>query len=76
VRLRLALLLLCASCARSSDAPTLAITHVTVVDVRTGDTLPGQTVLISGPRITSIRSASTAPPGNVETIDGTGMFLT
>jgi imidazolonepropionase-like amidohydrolase len=75
VRLRLALLLLCASCARRSDAPTLVITHVTVVDVRTGDTHPDQTVFISGPRVTRIGRSRDTPPAGVELIDGTGMFL-
>ena len=61
-------------CSVQRSAPTLAITHVTVVDVRTGGTRPDQTVLISGSRITRIERARAAPP-NVQTIDGTGMFL-
>ena len=78
MRLRLAVLLLCAgpaACTSRSGAPTLAITHVAVVDVRTGATRPDQTVLISGSRITRIGRSRATPPANVEIIDGTGMFL-
>ena len=75
MRLRLAVLLLCAACTSRSAVPTLVITHVTVVDVRTGETRPDQTVLISGRRISRIQPARGAAPANVETIDGTGKFL-
>lgn len=58
-----------------SPAPpaTLAITNVTVVDVRTGRLLPGRTIRIRGDEILSV-AAEPARPGDARVVDGTGKF--
>src|SRR5688500_11284574 len=63
--------------AASSAAPSaLAITNVTVVDVRGGPSRPGQTVVVSGNRITAVgASASTPAPRGSNVVDGTGRYL-
>lgn len=58
-----------------SNAP-LAITDVSIVDVRSGRTLPGRTVIIDGARIRAIvQSGATPLPAGVRTIDGRGKYL-
>ncbi|HEY6089086.1 MAG TPA: amidohydrolase family protein [Gemmatimonadaceae bacterium] len=54
----------------------IAITHVSVIDVQSGATLPDQTVLASGNRITYVGPAAAATiPGGARVIDGRGKFL-
>jgi len=55
---------------------SLAITKVTVIDPAGRQTLPGQTVLITGNRITSVGPATRVeiPKGSI-TIDAAGKFL-
>jgi imidazolonepropionase-like amidohydrolase len=60
----------------SSHPKTLAIVHVTVIDVATGTPAPDSTVLIQGTKISSLSpSASTAIPPGAQVIDGSGKFL-
>src|SRR5688572_750109 len=55
---------------------TLAIHHVTVIDVTGGPSRPDQTVLISGNRITAVGNASEVKiPRGMPTIDATGKYL-
>jgi imidazolonepropionase-like amidohydrolase len=55
---------------------TLAITHVTVIDVATGTTQPDSTVLISDSHIARVGpSSSVAVPRGAKTLDGSGQFL-
>ena len=54
----------------------VAIVGVTVVDVRQGRLIPGQTVVISGPRITEVgNEQEIVVPENAERLDGRGRFL-
>jgi imidazolonepropionase-like amidohydrolase len=76
-------------CAEQIPAPgsgSIAIEHVTVIDVDNSgpivNGLPGgarkadQTVLVNGNRIASIgRAADVKPPAGARTLDGTGKFL-
>jgi imidazolonepropionase-like amidohydrolase len=72
-------LLLAASLA-ACEAPAppsadLALTHVTVVDVRDGTLRPDQTVLVAGSRIVWIGpSSDTAVPSEAHVVDATGRF--
>jgi hypothetical protein len=67
--LLLAIALLC----RSED---LALTHVTVIDTRSGGAQPDQTVVIKGDRIARVGPASRIKPaGDIRVIDGRGKFL-
>lgn len=64
------------SSASSSVPPALAIVNVTVVDVAGGASRPGQTVVISGNRITRVGPAAGAQvPRGARLVDGTGRFL-
>ena len=72
----IALLLLSLGCAPQPVAPTLAITHVTVVDVRAGTSTPDQTVVIRGRRILTVGEAGRASvPAGAHVIDGAGKYL-
>ena len=54
----------------------VAITNVNIVDVDRGRTTAGQTVLLSGNRITAVGPAgSTTVPAGTRTIDGRGKYL-
>jgi len=54
----------------------VAITHTTVIDVRTGETRADFTVLVTGDRIAYAGPSSSAPPvDGAKVIDGTGKFL-
>lgn len=54
----------------------LAITHVTVVDVINGRSLPDHTVLITGDRIDQVGPADRIPvPEGFRVVDGTGRHL-
>jgi len=78
VRLRpaQAVLLLGIACAPPPAEPTLALTHVAVVDVRAGTTKSDQTVVIRGRRIVSAGDASTTSvPSGARLIDGAGKYL-
>lgn len=68
----------CAS-ARTGSGPVpadLVITHVHVVDVKSGRVLPEQTVLIAGNRIVQLGHASRARiPKGGQVVDARGMYL-
>ncbi len=51
----------------------LAFTHVTVIDVATGQTVPGMTVVVNGARIAAV--SDQPPPRGVRVIDAAGKFL-
>ncbi len=56
--------------------PSLAIRNVTVVDVETGVSIPGQTVLIVHDRIVSVEPAGRSRlPRRARVVDGRGKFL-
>ncbi len=56
--------------------PSIAITNVTVVDVESGRTEPGRTVVVTGNRITAVGpAATTAVPPGARTIEGRGRWL-
>lgn len=58
-----------------TDGP-LSIVHVTVVDVRSGTTVPGRTVVIESGRIRSVGADGAVPlPAGVRIIDGRGRYL-
>jgi len=67
-------LILSASVAVTSQAPTLAITHVNVVDVINGRIVPNSTVVVTGDTITSVTQTGTPPP-DARRVDGQGNFL-
>ena len=58
----------------SPQARTLAVTHVSIVDVVGGRIVPNSTVVISGDSITSVTPAGAAP-ANAQIVDGLGKFL-
>lgn len=59
-----------------SPTGTIAIQHVTVIDVQTGGRGADQTVVISGNRIASIgRAADVKTPAGARVVNGTGKFL-
>ena len=71
-----ALLFLGIACAPRPAEPGLALTHVTVVDVRAGTTKPDQTVVIRGRRIVSVGDAgATGVSSGARVIDGTGKYV-
>jgi len=56
--------------------PSVAITHVTVVDVAQGVLVPGQNVVIRGGRIVSVGDTlAVSVPPRAEVVDGRGKFL-
>jgi hypothetical protein len=58
----------------SSASSSLAFTHVTLIDVRTGHILPDQTIVITGDRITAL-SPRARIPANAEVVNATGKFV-
>lgn len=61
---------------RGSAPRTLAITHVTVVDVASGTLLADRTILIRGTRIERVDSAPCVSLSRgADTLDGTGRFV-
>jgi hypothetical protein len=61
---------------RTDTAETLAITHVTVVDVRTGALRPNHTVVIRGNRIEAVGSSTELrAPRHSTIVSGAGGFL-
>jgi imidazolonepropionase-like amidohydrolase len=67
--------LLLASFAIARDADTLAITHVTVINVVDGTSKPDMTVIVRGNRIVEIKTSSRKRFKDAEIIDGHGKFL-
>jgi hypothetical protein len=61
------------ACVHRGD-PTLAITHVAIIDVRNGRTIPAQTVLIRGRHILRI-TGDTALPQGTRRLDGQNGYL-
>ncbi len=60
----------------AAQAPTTAITRVTVVDVERGRLIPDQTVVILGNRIATVGPArTTTVPAGARVVPGTGKFL-
>ncbi len=65
-----------AGAASAAFGQLTAITNVSVVDVRAGAIVPGQTVLVEGATIASVVPASSFKPAREATIvDGTGRYL-
>src|SRR2546423_1416996 len=71
---RIVFLLTVLSSSGAAAHAQVTLTNVTVVDVRTGQTQPGMTVLIDSGRILSI-AANQGAPTRGRRIDGTGKFL-
>lgn len=73
----IALLSAAAACGKRTAAPqSVAITHVSVIDVVDGTTREDNTVLITGSRITHVGPAATARvPADTRIIDGRGKFV-
>ncbi len=60
----------------SATATPIAITNVTVVDVRRGATRPGMTVIVAGDRISALGPAArTRVPRDARVVRGRGRFL-
>jgi hypothetical protein len=59
----------------ASNSQTLAITHVTVIDVASGTAKPDMTVTIRGDRIAAIERSSSTNRNGVQVVDGRGKFL-
>jgi imidazolonepropionase-like amidohydrolase len=65
-----------AACAGSPVQKAIAITHVSVIDVASGEIRPDYTVLVSGNRIGYVGPATSASiPADAQIIDGRGKFL-
>jgi imidazolonepropionase-like amidohydrolase len=59
-----------------AQAQTLAVTHVTVIDVESGRTRPEMTVVADGTRISSVAPAARAKvPRGSQIVNGRGKFL-
>src|SRR5689334_11483277 len=70
----------CAAPQRASTterpAPTLVVTHVTVIDSRDGSALPDRSVAIRDDRIVEVTASSdAAAPAGTRTVDATGKFM-
>lgn len=62
--------------AAAPPEPSLAITHVTVVDVASGGLVPGQNVIVRGGRIIAVGdTARVAVPAGATVVAGRGKFL-
>ena len=60
----------------SPDAADLVISNATVVDVESGDLVPGRTVFVEGGRIVGIVAAARASvPEGAREVDATGRYL-
>jgi len=58
--------------------PQIVITHVTIINPNTSSVTPNATVVIDGPRITSVSSGTAptvTPARNARVIDASGRFL-
>ena len=70
------LALACAALPWGVRAQTLAVTHVTVIDVENGRALADRTVVAEGPRIAAVAPAARARvPRGARIVDGRGRFL-
>jgi imidazolonepropionase-like amidohydrolase len=59
----------------SSEAP-FVLNNVTIVDVRTGELLPDQTLIVEGKRITFVGSSKSAKfPHSAQVVNGRNLFL-
>lgn len=68
--------LLAAPPAWSNPSGPIAITHVTILDVRDGSTKADMTVLISGERISAVGPSKDTPlPRQAQIVEGQGKFL-
>ncbi len=56
-------------------AQTLAITHVTIIDVSNGAIIPDSTVTIQGNRIVSVTLSGSAPPKAALVVNAKGEYL-
>jgi imidazolonepropionase-like amidohydrolase len=71
-----AVALLIAGACTASRQPSIAITHVSVIDVVSGTTRADNTVIITGNRIIYAGPAGSANvPGDARVLDGRGKFL-
>jgi Amidohydrolase family len=62
--------------AAQQQAPTFAITHITVIDATGAPAKPDMTVVITGKRITSIGAATNVVvPRGAKVVDGKGRYL-
>ena len=68
-------LTLITSLAVAKDANTLAITHVTVINVVDGSAKPETTIIVRRDRIAEIKPSSRKRIKDAEVIDGHGKFL-
>lgn len=58
------------------QAPHVAVTHVTVIDVEAGARLADHTVVVEGDRITAVGpSADVTVPDGATVVDGTGRYV-
>jgi len=75
-RVLLVLFILSALQVSRAAPPQIAITHVTVIDVRDGSAKPEMTVLVSGNRIAAVGASREVPiPTEARVIEGRGKFL-
>jgi imidazolonepropionase-like amidohydrolase len=73
--LLLSLLVPFAAAESARDAKTLAITHVTVIDVTGAAPKADMTVTVRGGRIAEIKKSSRKIPKETQVVDGRGKFL-
>ncbi len=59
----------------SARAETLALTHVTVIDVASGTTQPDMTVAVDGNRIVRVIRSTATEPKAARVVDAKGQFL-
>jgi len=68
--------LLASALALSGARGSLVLENVTVIDVASGASLPGRTVVVAGEHIWDVAPAGRAlTPANARVVDGTGKFL-
>jgi hypothetical protein len=68
--------LLASALALSGARGSLVLENVTVIDVASGASLPGRTVVVTGEHIWEVTPAGRAlTPANARVVDGTGKFL-
>jgi imidazolonepropionase-like amidohydrolase len=64
------------SASRDTRVGSVYITHVSVIDTKTGNEAQDRTVVISGDRISDVRDSKGAkPPAGAKIVDGTGKYL-
>ncbi len=65
-----------AEVARGQPVPPICISHVTVIDTKTGAVAHDRTVIVLGDRIADVKeSRGIEVPGGATLVDGTGKFL-